>query len=344
MNGITSRTRGMLALALCTFLGPLCACGTTKQETANRLHTVAADRPNLTGVLIFRRFFEAGHHSGAIFASGADGRGERQLSHPPGSTVDSLNGPPGVTPDGSVLIFDRIDANGNGSLWRVGADGSGERRLDALAGFPGDGWPAVSPDGHRIAVARAWGKPDRYQNLKTALYVLRSDGSSPRLVADFGFRADVGGATWSPDGRRLVFAVRNNGPGRPADASALFAVSAAGHDLQRITAWDSNGQISSPAFSPDGRLVLFWIKPQGEDFGGDYFTVRPDGSHRRKLTDFPAGSNLGSARWSPDGKWIVFANTGLDGSDDLFVMHADGSHISQLTRTTTWESAVTWIR
>jgi TolB protein len=344
MHAITSRTRAMLALGLCAALAPLAACGSGKHDSASRTHTVASDRPSLIGVFVFRRFFDAGHHSGAIFTIGADGRGERQVSHPPGSTVDSLNGPPGVTPDGSVLIFDRIDANGNGSLWRVGTDGRRERRLRSLAGIPGDGWPSVSPDGRRIAVARAWGKPDRYQNLKTALYVLRSDGSSPRLVADFGYRADVGGATWSPDGRRLVFAARNNGPGRPADATALFAVSAAGRSLHRITAWDSDGQISSPAFSPDGRLVLFQIKPQGQDFGGDYFTIHPDGSHRRKLTSFPTGSNLGSARWSPDGKWIVFANTGVGGSDDLFVMRADGSNISQLTRTAAWESAATWIR
>ncbi len=334
----------MLALALCAFLAPLAACATSSHDSANRADTVSPDRPSLTGVFIFRRFFDASHDSGAIFRMGADGHGERQLSHPPPSVVDALNGPPGVTPDGSLLYFDRIDAGGNGSLWRVGADGSGERRLRTLSGFPGDGWPSVSPDGHWIAAARAWGRWDSYGNLRTALYILRPDGSSPRLIADFGYRADVGGATWSPDGRRLVFSVRNNGPGRPADASALFAVPATGRDVHRITPWDSDGEISSPAFSPDGKLVLFWIRPQGEDFGGNYFTIRPDGSHRRKLTSFPSGSSLGSARWSPDGKWIVFANSGVGDNDDLFVMHADGSNVSRLTRTTAWESAVTWIR
>lgn len=61
--------------------------------------------------------------------------------------------------------------------------------------MPGDGWPTVSPDGRQVAVARAWGKPDRYQNLKTGLYVLHAAGSYARLVAAFGYRADVGGAT-----------------------------------------------------------------------------------------------------------------------------------------------------
>ena len=168
-------------------------------------------------------------------------------------------------------------------------------------------------------------------------------GSSARLVASFGYTADVGGATWSPDGRKPVFAVLNNGPGEPADASALFDVSADGRGLHRITSWDTKGVISSPAFSPDGKLVLVWIRPQDVDFGGDYFTIHPDGSHRRRLTNFPAGTNTGNARWSPDGKWIVFANTGIGGNDDLFVMRPDGSHISPLTRTAAWESAPTWV-
>ena len=71
-------------------------------------------------------------------------RGERQVSHPPSGMVDSLNGPPAFTPDGSAFIFDRTDANGNGSLWRVQADGSHEHRTPALGGMPGDGWPTLS--------------------------------------------------------------------------------------------------------------------------------------------------------------------------------------------------------
>jgi Tol biopolymer transport system component len=342
MHAHRSATQATAAVAICVTISALSACSSSTQGSSSQT-VAAAQRPGLTGVIVFRRFFDAGHHSGAIFTIGADGRGERQVSHPPRGAVDSLNGPPGFTPDGSTFTFDRTDANGNGSLWSVRADGSDEHRLRSLAGMPGDGWPTVSPDGRQIAVARAWGKPDRYQDLKTGLYVVHADGSSARLVAAFGDRADVGGATWSPDGRQLEFAVHNNGPGKPADASALFAVSANGGAVRRITAWDTRGQISSPAFSPDGKHVLFQVKPPGQDFGGNYFTIQPDGSDRRQLTEFPAGSNLGSARFSPDGKWIVFANNGLAGNDDLFVMHSDGSSISPLTRTVTWESAATWI-
>src|SRR5438094_27589 len=78
-------------------------------------------------------------------------------------------------------------------------------------------------------------------------------GVRPQLVADFGYRADVGGATWSPDGKTIVFSIHNNGPGRPAEGSALFAVGADGRGLHRLTSWETTQQLSGPAFSPDGK-------------------------------------------------------------------------------------------
>jgi TolB protein len=333
--------RTLVTLAVGVVLIPL-GCGS--RVPTRHAHAQPAVGPHrLGGVIVFRRFFDAAHHSGAIFSIRTDGTGQRQLSHPPAGSVDALNGPPSSTHDGSTLVFARTDSSGQGSLWTVRTNARAEHPLHFLSGMPGDGWPVVSPDGRHIAVARAWGKPDAYQDLKTALYVLRLDGTSPRLVASFGYRADVGGATWSPDGRRLVFSVFNNGPGQPAAASALFVVSAAGRNLRRITGWNRSARLASPAFSHDGSEILFQTKPTGQDFGGNYFTIRPNGADPRRLTAFATGSALGSAAFSPDGKWIVFANTGVGGNDDLFIMRADGTHISPLTRTASWESAATWV-
>jgi TolB protein len=115
-------------------------------------------------------------------------------------------------------------------------------------------------------------------DLKTGLYVLGINRGHPRLVADFGYRADVGGATWSPDSKTIIFSAHNNGPGKPAGASALFAVRANGRGLRRLTPWDTGLQTSGPVYSPDGTTVLFRLKRPGQDFGGDYWTVRSDGS------------------------------------------------------------------
>ena len=82
----------------------------------------------------------------------------------------------------------------------------------------------------------------------------------------------------------------------------------------------------------------------GQDFGGDYWTVRSDGSSRRRLTHFGPGHTTASAMWSPDGSMILFADSGLGGNDDLYVMRADGGGVRRLTRTPQWESAAVWLR
>lgn len=274
----------------------------------------------------------------------ANGTNVRQITHPPANAVDSLNGPPSAIPDGSTLVFDRstLDAAG---IFRVGLDGLGELEVRAPVGVPGDGWPVVSPDGARIAVARAWGHKDPFDDLKTGLYVLGiGTGASPQLIADFGNRADVGGATWSPDGKTIVFSAHNNGPGKPAEGSALFAVGTDGRGLHRLTPWETAEQISGPTFSPDGKAILFRLKPAGQDFGGDYWTVRSDGSSRRRVTHFGPSHTTASAMWSPDGSMIVFADSGMGGNDDLYVMRADGGGVRRLTRTPQWESAAVWLR
>jgi TolB protein len=298
--------------------------------------------PGLQGKIVFRRFFDAAHSHGALFVMNADGTGVRQVTHPPADAVDSLNGPPSATRDGPTVVFDRSTADAAG-IFRIHLDGSGEQEVPAPSGVPGDGWPAVSPDGTRIAVARAWGKQDGFDDLKTGLYVLRIDGTHPKLVASLGYRADVGGATWSPDGKTLIFSARNNGPGTPSNGSALFAVDVTGRGLHRITPWDTEHQISGPVLSPDGSTILFRLEPQNQDFGGDYFTLTRGGKSRRRLTHFGPAHTTGSATWSPDGSMIVFADAGMGGNDDLYVMRADGTSVRRLTRTPQWESAATWL-
>ncbi len=56
----------------------------------------------------------------------------------------------------------------------------------------------------------------------------------------------------------------------------------------------------------------------------DIYTVNPDGTDERRLTDDPAGA--GQPSWSPDGTEIAFSRSG-----DIYVMDADGSNQRMVT-------------
>jgi hypothetical protein len=127
-------------------------------------------------------------------------------------------------------------------------------------------------------------------------------------------------------------------------AAVADATAAASSDLQ--------GKIVFRRFLDDAHShgALFAMnangtgKPAGQDFGGDYWTVRSDGGSWRRLTHFGPGHTTASAMWSPDGSMIVFADSGMGGNDDLYVMRADGGGVRRLTRTPQWESAAVWLR
>ena len=74
----------------------------------------------------------------------------------------------------------------------------------------------------------------------------------------------------------------------------------------------------------DGRIA--YVSDIGEN--EEIFSMRPDGSDPRNLTNNPA--NDFSASYSPDGRSIAFASD-RDGQPELYVMRADGSRQQRIT-------------
>ena len=62
-----------------------------------------------------------------------------------------------------------------------------------------------------------------------------------------------------------------------------------------------------------------------------------DGSNQRFLEDNPWVMNL-EADWSPDGSKIVF----LGNSENIYVMDADGSNVTQLTDNFSYNEEPSW--
>ncbi len=100
-------------------------------------------------------------------------------------------------------------------------------------------------------------------------------------------------------------------------------------------------RISDPQLSPDGKTVAFSV--QSVDLAENkrvtqIYTVPLDGGYPRMLTT--EGSN-DRPRWSPDSSKIAFVST-RSGSSQIWLMNADGSAQSQLTRLATEASGVTF--
>jgi Tol biopolymer transport system component len=94
----------------------------------------------------------------------------------------------------------------------------------------------------------------------------------------------------------------------------------------------------------DGRISFGRFVPKTKSF--EIFTARPDGSDVQKLTSNPHRTSFLSD-WSPDGQTIAFDSDRIDvdGRKDavqVYVMNADGSGVTQLTRGPGFHGAPGW--
>src|SRR5919107_15160 len=74
--------------------------------------------------------------------------------------------------------------------------------------------------------------------------------------------------------------------------------------------------------SPDGRTIIF-------DLLGDLYTLPIGGGKATRVTSGPPFD--AQPRWSPDGKRVVFTSD-RTGSENLWVVDADGSHPRAISR------------
>lgn len=263
----------------------------------------------------------------------ADGTGERRLTRDKGVH----DGDPDWSSNGSTIAFHRCRLQeGTCAIFTIRPGGTGLKRLgpNCTAGPPAcddRSAPAWSPNGKAIAFSRAWGPVQDDWIKFNDLFVMNASGKGlrqiTRITTSKPFSAGVGGSSWSPDGKQLVFEVENSPRGRPANSRALFVVDDDGSDLRQLTPWSLNAG-DRPDWSPDGDLILFKAPAKGQH--GNLYTIKPDGSGLEQLTRYPAPRAVFSGSFSPDGNWITFSRG--PGYPGVFVMRANGTGVRQVTR------------
>jgi Tol biopolymer transport system component len=174
------------------------------------------------------------------------------------------------------------------------SDGRDVRRVTANPG--GDDIPQdVSPGGSELVFIS-----DRDPD---ALFVVGLDGSGLQRL-DSGGLLDVSGASWSPDGRWILFAARKFA----GERRSLFVIRPDGSGLHEIPIDPScGGQMSvrdsrgclDPTWSPDGSKILFDIL-LGSNNQKQLHTIDADGSHLTKVTRHGFVHGDGEGEQAPD--------------------------------------------
>ena len=219
---------------------------------------------------------------------------------------------------GQKIVFGSNRADGQRDLYTVNEDGSGERRLT----FDGDEYferQAVwSPDGTRIAyAARDDGNFD--------IYTVDANGGDRRRVTIDLQRDDY--PQWTADGR-IIF-TRN----LFTCPCTEWIVGSDGSNPQNLPL---AGSVGSADASSHGNLLVYASAVGGTSSlrvaqlgskGGQLVS----GDHQ--ITNGPAGFGDFEPRWSPSGNDIVFLRDHNGVDNDIYVVHADGTGLRQLTNT-----------
>jgi Tol biopolymer transport system component len=234
-----------------------------------------------------------------------------------------------VSPDGTSIAFTR-ESETDGGIYIVPALGGPARRVLSLSlnewddCLPHPRWsprgqdllfavelPVFSPDGGSVAFVRA-------KSIFTGdVHVVPIGGGAvTQLTYD---DAAIGGLTWTPDGRFIVFSSNRGG------TSALWRLPATGGTPEPLAV---GGEFArEPAIDRTGHRLAY-VRSQG-DTQLYALDLRRPADPLRVIA--PSSRDENGPSFSPDGRRIAFASVRAGSREDIWIAHADGSHPLRLT-------------
>ena len=215
-----------------------------------------------------------------------------------------------IPPAGQLLFTQLSDRQ----IYSINVDGTGMTRLTSTGS--GNYGPSWSPDGRRIAFAKATNGPDNRGFGTSDIYLMDANGSN---VIRRTVNAFFWSTAWSPDGRKLLVSDEEV-------YDAHIHVMNADDDGSRPALLMKDGR--SPAWSPDGQKIAY-VHTSGDDGYHQVYLMNADGKGARPLTELDPGGIFG-VTWSPNGERIAFSKC-LGGRCDIYVMAADGSGAHPIT-------------
>jgi len=194
--------------------------------------------------------------------------------------------------------------------------------------------PRWSPDGSLLAFCRESGD----EGGKAGLYFARTGEWQPFLLVEDVLCTDwsEGSFTWSPDGRKIIYArdfVYNPQPGGAiwGTYSGLWSVDLLTNEASEFVQPSGGNPLVHPQWSADGKWLKFYEVAYIEGLGVLHTWEAGTG---RLVNWVGLGADIfpGYSSWSPDGSRVVFdvvSYTGFPGAG-LYSANPDGSDIQQL--------------
>jgi Tol biopolymer transport system component len=208
-----------------------------------------------------------------IFVMNADGSGQTSLTNNQNGNDD-----PEWSPDGRRIAFGQAPR-----IWVMNSDGSAQSPMTSPVQNEVDFGAQWSPDGSKIAFIRR--AVDQLEDQVMNLWVMNADGSGSKALTNYplgpGPDVNINGYSWSPDSRKLTFAVRTD----------IHVIGADGTGEVNLTNGSPLGAVQ-PCWSPDGSQILFYAVAGNAP---DVFVMNADGSHPTNLTN--------NAAWDGQGAW-----------------------------------------
>jgi len=191
--------------------------------------------------------------------------------------------------------------------------------------------PAWSPDGTQLAFIQRADDGDQIYIMsltEPGIQRLRDDQSAPTYSA----------LVWSPSGQQIL--VRGTrGPHEQLFVFDLLGETATNATMTLVFSQYAARLGQSFGWSQSGMQIAFSVQGEGSENDESIYTVAPDGTSLRQITDNDAHDF--DPAWSPVDDQLAFV-TYRDGSRDIFTMSATGRRMQNLTASSSTELSPVW--